>query len=118
MLLVDVSGRAWRVAGVADLGAWGDGWMKILRILFWGARHVHDDLADQAPIPFETIRHRVCHSIQTHPDHWRDDEAIAGEAAPPRNEQEMLDEKTDWVRQATNMRELIAALRKCADDMG
>jgi len=36
------------------------------------------------------------------PDDWRDGEAIAGEASPPRDEQELLDELAAGVRAATS----------------
>jgi len=51
-----------------------------------------------------------CASIEANPDDWRDDEAIAGEDGPPREEQEMLDELQEAVRTAQTLPQLINAL--------
>lgn len=51
-----------------------------------------------------------CASITANPDRWRDDEAIAGEDGPPRDEQEMLDELQAGVRKAETLPQLINAL--------
>ena len=49
-------------------------------------------------------------SIQANPDDWRDDEAIAGEAGPPRDEQELLDELKASVRAAASLPQIINAI--------
>lgn len=111
MLLVDVAGKSWRVVRVTDIGPKGKSWKRVLRIIFRGDRRVLHDLVEEDSLPFDAVMERVCSSIQANPDHWRDDEAIAGEDGPLRDEQEMLDEQVERVRMATNMRELIDALQ-------
>ena len=111
MLLVDVTGKSWRVVRVTDIGPRGKSWKRVLRIIFRGDRRVRHDLVEEDSPPFAAVMERVCGSIQANPDHWRDDEAIAGEDGPLRIEQEMLDEQLERVRRATNMRELIDALQ-------
>ncbi len=58
----------------------------------------------------DAIKERVCTAIASNPDAWRDDEAIAGEDGPPRDEQEMLDELQTKVREAQSVPEIISAL--------
>ena len=96
---------------VIDIGPRGKSWERILRIIFRGDRRVRHDLAEEDSLTFDAVLNRVCSSIQANPDHWRDDEAIAGEDGPLRDEQEMLDEQIERVRRATNLCELIDALQ-------
>lgn len=56
------------------------------------------------------VKERVCASIRANPDDWRDDEAIAGEAGPPRDEEELLEEMQAAVRAAETLPQLISAL--------
>lgn len=107
MLLVDVAGRCWRVLKVTRIGLPGRGAYKLLNLIFRDQHLVRYEVEEAPAVPFEEVRRRVCGSIQSHPDMYRDDEAIAGEAGLPRDEQEMLDELTDKARAASNMRELI-----------
>ena len=58
----------------------------------------------------EQVKDRVAASIQANPDDWRDDEAIAGEAGPPREEQELLDELEASVRAAASLPQIINVL--------
>jgi len=58
----------------------------------------------------EQVKDRVAASIQANPDDWRDDEAIAGEAGPPREEQELLDELEASVRTAASLPQIINVL--------
>lgn len=53
---------------------------------------VTQDLAPEPALAFEDLQARVCAAIQNDPDSFRDDEAIAGEDGPPREEQDLLDE--------------------------
>ena len=111
MLLVDVAGGSWRIVRVIDIGPRGKSWKRILRIIFRGDRRVRYDLVEEDPLDFDAVLDRVCRSIQANPDHWRDDEAVAGEDGPLRDEQEMLDEQIERVRSATNLRGVIDALQ-------
>lgn len=116
--VVDVTCRSWRVVRVIDLGAKGTSWKRFLRIIFRGEHRISHELAEDGTLPFEVLRERVCASIQGNPDSWRDDEAVAGEAGPPRDEQEMLDEITARVRRTLDMRALIDALQLSVDKIG
>jgi len=44
------------------------------------------------------VKERAVASVRANPDDGRDDEAIAGEAGPPRDEEELLDELEAAVR--------------------
>jgi hypothetical protein len=63
------------------------------------------------PIPdmtFADVTGRLCAAIQNNPDHWRDDEAIAGEGGqPPVKEQDLLDEMKAQVMRSNSVLELI-----------
>jgi hypothetical protein len=112
-LIIDANLRVWRIAELKDLGRMKNtGWVDWL---WWALGHGHHryvrpELVEQPPMSWEAVKARVCASIQANPDYWRDDEAIAGEVAPPRDEQEMLDELTERCRQATSMGMLIERL--------
>jgi hypothetical protein len=69
-----------------------------------------DQLIQQPPLSLDEIKERACAPIDANPDDWRDDEAIAGEAAPPRDEQDMLDELQASARAARSLLQLIHAL--------
>jgi hypothetical protein len=57
---------------------------------------------------FEDAKARLCAAIQNNPDHWRDDEAIAGEGGrPPVKEQDLLDEMKAQVMRSNSVLELI-----------
>jgi hypothetical protein len=110
MLLIDSAGRTWRVAGFTDLGPWGTSWMKVLRMMTLGSRKIAFHLTEEPQIPFDQVKERVAASILTHPDHWRDDEAIAGEDGPIRDEQEMLDAFAQAARDAADLPALLDVL--------
>jgi hypothetical protein len=110
MLVVDAAGMCWRVQSWTKAGVAGRGLLKLLRFIVRSCLVVRYEMVRAPTVPFEEVRRRVCESIQAHPDIYRDDEAIAGEAGPPRDEREMLDELTDKARAASNMRELIGVL--------
>jgi hypothetical protein len=107
MLVIDVTGKCWRVRSWTKAGVAGKGLGRLALFLLRSRLLIQYQLEEAPPLPFEEVRRRACESIQSHPDRYRDDEAIAGEAGPPRDEQEMLDELTDKARAASNMRELI-----------
>jgi len=111
MVLVDHDCRCWRVVAVKDLGVTRSLWERVFRFLMRQSLHrIDQELITQAPLTLAQVKDRVCASIQANPDDWRDDEAIAGEAGPPRDEQEMLDERQAAVRRAQSLPQVINAL--------
>lgn len=106
MRIVDLTGRCWRITGTTRLGIRGTSWRKVLNFIFRNFQYRYD-LQEEAPMSFEAVRDHVCATIEADPAYWRDDEALAGECGPPREEQEMLDEKIELCRRTTNMQELI-----------
>jgi hypothetical protein len=110
-ILVDLSGRAWRIVGMSDLGMEADGPLDRFWASVFGSHRVHYELSDELGLALDEIKDRVCTAIKDHPDAWRDDEAIAGEGGrPPRDEQEMLEELLAKVRGAKSILELMAVL--------
>jgi hypothetical protein len=110
MLVVDANCRCWSIAEVVDLGVIGSVWGRVLRFLFQQSTHrISQKLVETGTLSLEQIKDRVCVSIQANPDDWRDDELIAGESGPPRDEQEMLDELCVKVRTSRSMRQVIDA---------
>jgi hypothetical protein len=71
---------------------------------------IDQQLIEIEPLALDQVKERACASIEANPDDWRDDEAIAGEVAPPREEREMLDELQAAVRMAQTLPQLINAL--------
>jgi len=71
---------------------------------------LEQELVELPPLSFGEVQDRFCSAIQNNPDYWRDDEAIAGEDGPPRDEQELLDEMKAQVMRARNVPELISNL--------
>ena len=111
MFLADSAGRCWRIVKVHDLGATGSLLERIILSLLQQRRHrVSCELDELEAIPLSALKARVCAAIAGNPDPWRDDEAIAGEDGPPRDEQEMLDELQDKVRKAQSVPQIINAL--------
>lgn len=106
MRIVDVTGRCWRITGATRIGVRGTSWRKVLNTIFRNFQYRYD-LQEEAPMTFEAVRDHVCATIEGDPDYWRDDEALAGESGPPREEEEMLQEKIELCRRTTSMRELI-----------
>jgi len=60
----------------------------------------------------EQVKARTAASIRANPDDWRDDEAIAGEAGPAQDEEELLDKLEAAVRAARSLPQIINALYK------
>ncbi|WP_304219388.1 hypothetical protein [Phenylobacterium aquaticum] len=111
MVLADRDGRCWKVVAVKDLGVVRPFWERVFRFLMRQSLHrIDQELIPQEPLTLAQVKERVCASIQANPDDWRDDEAIAGEAGPPRDEQEMLDERQAPVRAARTLTQVINAL--------
>lgn len=111
MVLVDSKGRCWKVLAVVDLGVVKPFWERVFRFLMRQSVHrIDQELTEVEPFTLEQVKDRVCTSINANPDDWRDDEAIAGEVGPPREEQELLDELQMGVRSAQTLPQLINAL--------
>lgn len=107
MLIVDVEGRCWRISSVRDLGVIGGLGSRIFLSLT-GDRRVDQTLVPIPEMTFEDAKARLCAAIQNNPDHWRDDEAIAGEGGrPPVKEQDLLEEMKAQVMRSNSVLELI-----------
>ena len=111
MVLADSGGRCWKVLTVVDLGVVRPFWERAFRFLMRQSMHRIDQrLVEIDPLALDQVKERACASIEANPDDWRDDEAIAGENGPPREEQDMLDELQEAVRTAQTLPQLINAL--------
>jgi hypothetical protein len=111
MFLADSAGRYWRIERVQDLGVTRGFWERVLRFLLQQSVHrISQELVEEGTLPFAELQDRICASIAANPDRWRDDEAIAGEDGPPRDEQEMLDELQAAVRKAETVPQIINAI--------
>jgi len=109
-IAMDVVGRSWRILELHDLGLKGTGlWSRFWSGVF-GNHSVRYVVSDELHLSFDEIRESICTAIRAKPDSWRDDEAIAGEDGPPRDEEEMLEELIAKVRAAKSPRELIAVI--------
>ncbi len=108
MQLVDGTGRSWRIRGVKRLRASGSLlWRVIVFLLSEQWYDIEVDVVEAEPISFDEVKSRICKSIDDNPDDWRDDEAIAGESGPPRDEQEMLEELKAHVRSSKSLAEIL-----------
>lgn len=114
MVIVDSAGACWRIVRVTKLGHADEGfWSRLFRILLrQPVFELDQELAPEPPMSLAALQERVCQSMKGNPDRWRDNEAIAGEDGPPRDEQEMMDERTGRVRQASSFDEIRAVLWK------
>lgn len=111
MVLVDRNLRCWRVLDVVDLGVTRSFLERTFRFLVQQSLHrIEQRIAEIEPMTFDEVKTRAVASILANPDDWRDDEAIAGEAAPPRDEQDLLDELAAAVRAAASVPQIINAL--------
>jgi len=111
MVLVGPDLQCWKIVGVIDRGVVGPFWERLLRLLVRQSVHRIDHRIEAVdPMTLEQVKDRVAASIQANPDDWRDDEAIAGEAGPPREEQELLDELEASVRTAASLPQIINVL--------
>jgi hypothetical protein len=111
MLLADSAGRCWRIVRVEDLGVTRGFLERILRFLVRQSLHrISQEIVEEAPLSLHDLRDRVCASITADPDSWRDDEVIAGEDGPLRDEQELLDELKAAVQMAKTVAEVINVL--------
>ncbi|WP_207483092.1 hypothetical protein [Arenibaculum pallidiluteum] len=110
-LLVDATGMSWRVLDMFDAGRRAN-LLLSLGIAFWQGDHhrIGYELEEEGRIPFESVRERVCASISSSPFIWCDQKLLADKGPWSPEARAMLDAKAAKVRQATSMRELIAAL--------
>ena len=108
MLLVDNTGRNWEIRSAKRLQASGSPLAKAIRFLFRQQSYKVDlEIVEKDPITLDEVKTRFCRWMDDNPDDWRDDEAIAGEAGPPRDEQEMLEELKDQVRKGRTLAEAM-----------
>lgn len=111
MLLADSAGRSWRIIHVEDLGLTCPFWERAFRFLLQqGVHRISQELVEEDALSLHDLKERVCASIAANPDEWRDDEAIAGEDGPPRDELTMLDELQAAVHGAQTLPQVINAL--------
>lgn len=111
MLLADSAGRYWRIERVKDLGVTRRFLESVLRFLLQQSVHrIAQELIEQDALSFTALKERICASVQANRDRWRDDETIAGEDGPLRDEQELLDELQSRVRDAATIPQVINAL--------
>jgi hypothetical protein len=111
MVVVGPDLQCWKVVGVIDLGVVGPFWERVFRFLVQQSVHRIDQQVEAIdPMTLDQVKDRVGASILANPDDWRDDEAIAGEAGPPREEQELLDELVASVRAAGSAPQIINVL--------
>lgn len=111
MVIADSAGRTWEVVAIRDLGPAGGLGERFLRwLIHQSLRRVTHEFVPRDPMSLSEVKERVCASIRANPDDWRDDEAIAGEAGPPRDEEELLEEMQAAVRAAETLPQLISAL--------
>lgn len=111
MVLVGPDLRCWEVVRVVDLGVSGPRGERLLRFLVRQSVHqIDQEVAQLGPMTLEELKARTVASIQANPDDWRDDEAIAGETGPPKEEPELLDELAARVRAARSVPQIINAL--------
>lgn len=111
MVLVGSDLRCWKVRAVVDLGVAGPLGARMFRFLVRQSVHqIDQEIAETEPMTLEQVKIRTVGSIKANPDDWRDDEAIAGEAGPPRDEQDLLHELAAAVRAAESVPQIINAL--------
>jgi hypothetical protein len=111
MTLVDRAGHCWTVLGVTDCGVVGSFMEKTWRFLVRQSVHrVEQQTIEVEAQALERVKDRVILAIRSNPDDWRDDEAIAGEAGPPRDEADLLDELEAAVRSASSVSQIIDVL--------
>jgi hypothetical protein len=108
MVIVDQRLTCWIVEQVIDLGVTKPFWERFWRFLNRQILHRVDQILVQLePFKLDQVKERVCAALEANPDDWRDDEAIAGEVGPPRDESEMMDERQAGVRAAGSLTQLI-----------
>jgi hypothetical protein len=111
MFLADSAGRCWRIARVQDLGVTRGFAERALRFVLQQSVHrISQEIVEEPALPLRELKERVCASVAANPDDWRDDEEIAGEDGPLRDELEMLDELQAAVRKAETLGQVINVL--------
>lgn len=108
MVLVDSAGRRWEVRSLEAVPYPPNRSLR-QRLKDWRSteRDVRLDLVEAGVVDFDTVKEWVCTLIDEYPDDHRDDEAIAGEDGPPRDEQELLEEIKARVRRTRSIEELM-----------
>jgi hypothetical protein len=103
--------RCWKVLAVVDLGVVRPLLERAFRFFLRQSVHrIDQQIVEIEPVTLEQVKARIIASIHANPDDWRDDEAIAGEAGPPRDEQELLDELEAGVLAAPSLPQIINVL--------
>ena len=111
MMIADSSGRCWNVLDVRVLDRIGPLWMRVVRVVLrCSVYRVSCGLSEDRPLSLPQLKDWVCSAIDGNPEQWWDDEALAGEDGPPRDEQDMRDELKTEVRRAQSVAEIIKAL--------
>ncbi len=111
-LAVDLAGQCWQVVRIGELAPREAGWRGWSRALLGPRRHARFEVEALAPIPFETIRERVCTAFNTDLPMWCEiaektwtrlgsDEAVLKEltarAVRTSNIGELIDVLENWV---------------------
>lgn len=111
MELVDRNLDCWKILAVTDLGIVRPFWERMFRFFMRQSLHrIDQQMVEIEPVTLGQVKDRIAASIHANPDDWRDDEAIAGEAGLPRDEQELLGELEAAARAATSLPQIINAL--------
>jgi len=111
LTLVDRDLETWQVTSITDLGPYGSRLSRAIRFLVrQSVRRIDQKLVHLGPIALDVLTARVADTILATPDHWRDDEAIAGEDGPPVEEQDLLDEIVRTVHAANSVVGIINGL--------
>lgn len=111
MVLVDSDLRSWTITKIVDRGRVGTWLAKLLLWMVQQSVHrVDQELAEGEPVQFDALKSRIYASIRSNTDYWWDDEAIAGEAGPPRDEADLMNELLARVRAASSVAGIIDAL--------
>ncbi len=110
-LVMDVSGRSWRILDMRDLGVQANDpidrfWSKV-----FGTHRVQYEISEELNLPLEEIQERACATVLANPDAWTDNEIFAGEGGlPAREPEDVLDELIANVRGAKSPLELLAVI--------
>lgn len=113
MTLVSNDLRCWKVVNVRDLGVVGPVWERVVRFLLSQSVHrIDHELVEASLMTLDEVKARAEVSVRANRDDWRDDELIAGEAGPPRDEDELLDEIVAAIFAAGSVLQIIEALNE------
>lgn len=111
MVLIDRDLRCCRVLGGVDLGLTRPLWERTFRFRVQQSVHrIDQQIVEIEPLTLEQVKAWTAEAILANPDDWRDDETIAGEAGPPRDEQDLLDELKTAAYSAASVPQIINTL--------